>query len=55
MTETLKFLKNVCIIIRYFGFYYLKALYEQYKANKDSYENFAECVQDEFYTLADSM
>lgn len=51
----LKFLKNVYIIIRYFGFGYLRALYENYKTDKDNYKNFAECVQDELYALADSM
>lgn len=51
----MKFLKNVCIIIRYFGFGYLRALYEQYKTDKNVYENFAECVQDELYALEDSI
>lgn len=37
---TLKFLKNVYIIIRYFGFGYLRAVYEQYKTDKDDPENF---------------
>lgn len=50
-----KFLKNVYIIIRYFGFDYLRALYENYKTDKDNYENFAECVQDELYAISDSM
>ena len=50
-----KFLKNVYIIIRYFGFGYLRALYEQYKIDRYAYENFAECVQDELYALEDSM
>lgn len=52
---TLKFLKNVYIIIRYFGFDYFRAVYEHYKTDKDAYDNFAECVQDELYALADSM
>lgn len=51
----MKFLKNVYTIIRYFGFDYLRALYEKYKTDKDAYENFAECVQDKLYALADSM
>lgn len=51
----MKFFKNVYIIIHYFGFGYLRAIYERYKTDKDAYENFAECVQDELYALADSM
>lgn len=49
----MKFIKNIYVIIRYFGFGYLKAIYENYRADKDVYENFAECVREELYALAD--
>lgn len=50
----MKFLKNVYVIIRYFGFNFLRVIYENYKTDKDSYENFAECIQEELYAMADS-
>ena len=57
----MKFLKNVCatiryvyIFIRYFGFNFFRAVWENYKEDKDSYENFAECLQEELYAMADS-
>ena len=49
----MKFIKNIYTIIRYLGFGYVKALYENYRADKDMYENFAECVQEELYALGD--
>ncbi|MBO7712224.1 MAG: hypothetical protein J6S85_01575 [Methanobrevibacter sp.] len=49
----MKFIKNIYTIIRYLGFGYVKAIYENYRADKDMYENFAECVQEELYALGD--
>ena len=49
----MKNLKNLYIIIRYFGFGYLKAIYQNYKADKDEYEDFWECLQEELYAIAD--
>lgn len=47
-------LKNLYGIIRYFGFGFLKTIYQNYKSDKDSYEDFWECLQEELYAMADS-
>lgn len=49
-----KNIKNLYIIIRYFGFNYLDSIHYVYKQNKDMYEDFWECLQEEIYALADS-
>lgn len=50
----MKNLKNLYIIIRYFGFSFLKTIYQNYKSDKDLYEDFWECLQEELYAMADS-
>ena len=47
-------IKNLYGIIRYFGFSYLNTIYYNYKQDKDSYEDFWECLQEELYAMADS-
>ena len=47
-------IKNLYVIIRYFGFSYLDSIYYNYKQDKDSYEDFWECLQEELYAMADS-
>lgn len=47
-------IRNLYCIIRYFGFSYLASIYCNYKQNKDVYEDFWECLQEELYAMADS-
>ena len=47
-------IKNLYIIIVYFGFGYLDAIYYTYKQDKDLFEDFWECLQEELYAIADS-
>ena len=47
-------IKNLWCIIRYFGFGFLKAIIDNYKSDKDLYEDFWECLQEEIYAMADS-
>lgn len=44
-------LKNIYIAIRYFGLGFLLAVYQNYKSDKDSYDDFWECLQEEFYAM----
>ena len=54
LKKNIKNLKNLYIIIRYFGFGFLKTIYQNYKSDKDLYEDFWECLQEELYAIADS-
>ena len=44
-------IKNLYFIIRYFGFKYLNTIHCINKQNKDVYEDFWECLQEEIYGL----